>query len=97
MSDGKFDISINGYNTEQVDSYIEELKNELICANIRSETLSGENKALRNEILSIIRALSQKLEEVDEPSNKAAEKDNQTIKDFEDFGKELESIKALLG
>lgn len=65
MENIKFDITMNGYNKEQVDKYIDELKNELLCSNISNESLSKENKALRDELLSVIKTLSKKLEEVD--------------------------------
>lgn len=64
METPNFEIVSNGYNTEQVDSYIKEIRNELLCANIRNEKISEEIKVLRSEFLSVVETMSRKLETV---------------------------------
>ncbi|MCQ2474632.1 MAG: hypothetical protein MJ173_01870 [Clostridia bacterium] len=119
MDTPEFEIVLNGYNTEQVDSYIKEIRNELLCANIRNEKISEEIKVLRSEFLSVVESMSRKLEIVNAEevpaaaieSEKPAESKEtneftqeksdsgdsfeEAKKDFEAFGKELQSVKAI--
>lgn len=97
MEKPKFDSSNYGYNIEQVDSFIEEINRELICANIRIDCLSKENKKLKGDLLSVISTLSKKLEDADKNDSDDCISTDETIKkDFENFGKELQTLKAFL-
>lgn len=57
----QFDISIEGYNTEQVDFYIERLVNELNFATAKVDQVSAENDNLRINFLDIIRQFSENI------------------------------------
>lgn len=108
MEAPKFEKELNGYNIEQVDSFLSEINNELLCASIRIDCLANENKKLKDELLSVIEALSAKLKEVDNNDaetdkidnclkESVIKSDNETAKkDFEDFEKELQNLKEIL-
>lgn len=105
----KFETALNGYNIEQVDSFIEELNNELICSSVRIECLAKENKSLRNELLSVVKSLSEKLEDVDNNNasyEKSASCNKESVSqsekeiaktDFESFKNELQNLKSIFG